>query len=108
MTTPDDQWEHGGARSESAARLMDLLGLTDDELCTVLEADPLSLLSGQLQHRPELPILFVTGFADRTAMARATRDLRYWSARRANAQLTDMAPSTRPPVNALYPIAPCT
>lgn len=26
--------------------------------------------------------------ADRTAMARATRDLRYWSARRANAQLT--------------------
>lgn len=25
--------------------------------------------------------------ADRTAMARATRDLRYWSARRANAQL---------------------
>ena len=27
--------------------------------------------------------------ADRTAMARATRDLRYWSARRANAQLTE-------------------
>lgn len=26
--------------------------------------------------------------ADRTAMARATRDLRYWSARRGNAQLT--------------------
>jgi transcription elongation GreA/GreB family factor len=26
---------------------------------------------------------------DRTAMARATRDLRYWSARRANAQLTE-------------------
>ena len=29
--------------------------------------------------------------ADRTAMARATRDLRYWSARRANAQLTQPA-----------------
>ena len=29
--------------------------------------------------------------ADRTAMARATRDLRYWSARRANAQLTEPA-----------------
>lgn len=29
--------------------------------------------------------------ADRTAMARATRDLRYWSTRRANAQLTDPA-----------------
>ena len=27
--------------------------------------------------------------SDRTAMARATRDLRYWSARRANAQLTE-------------------
>ncbi len=34
--------------------------------------------------------------ADRTAMARATRDLRYWSARRASAQLTepDGAPET--------------
>src|SRR3954470_5122535 len=31
--------------------------------------------------------------ADRTAMARATRDLRYWSARRASAQLTE------PPAN---------
>ena len=34
--------------------------------------------------------------ADRTAMARATRDLRYWSARRGSAQLTepDGAPDT--------------
>jgi transcription elongation GreA/GreB family factor len=30
--------------------------------------------------------------SDRTAMARATRDLRYWSARRASAQLTEPAP----------------
>jgi transcription elongation GreA/GreB family factor len=30
--------------------------------------------------------------SDRTAMARATRDLRYWSARRATAQLTEPAP----------------
>jgi len=30
--------------------------------------------------------------ADRTAMARATRDLRYWGARRASAQLTTPAP----------------
>lgn len=29
---------------------------------------------------------------DRTAMARATRDLRYWSARRANAQPQEIAP----------------
>lgn len=36
---------------------MDLLGLSDEELCQVLDADPLTLLSGQLEHRPELPIL---------------------------------------------------
>jgi hypothetical protein len=36
---------------------MDLLGLTEDELCQVLDVDPLTLLSGQLEHRPELPIL---------------------------------------------------
>ena len=30
--------------------------------------------------------------ADRTAMARATRDLRYWSARRGNAQLVEPVP----------------
>lgn len=40
-----------------AARLMDLLGLSDEELCAILDADPLTLLSGQLDHRPELPIL---------------------------------------------------
>ena len=33
--------------------------------------------------------------ADRTAMARATRDLRYWSARRASAQLVEAAPDGR-------------
>ena len=36
---------------------MDLLGLSDDELCRALDAEPLTLLSGQLDHRPELPIL---------------------------------------------------
>ena len=40
-----------------AARLQALLGLTDDELLHVLDADPLTLLSGELDHRPELPIL---------------------------------------------------
>ena len=33
--------------------------------------------------------------ADRTAMARATRDLRYWSARRASAQLVETVPDGR-------------
>ena len=32
---------------------------------------------------------------DRTAMARATRDLRYWSARRASAQLVETQPDGR-------------
>ena len=45
------------SQSGRAARLLELLGLTDDELCEVLAVDPLSLLSGQLDHRPELPIL---------------------------------------------------
>jgi hypothetical protein len=43
--------------SHDAARLMDLLGLSEEELCRALDADPLTLLSGQLDHRPELPIL---------------------------------------------------
>ena len=36
---------------------MDLLGLSEEELCAALAADPLELLSGQLDHRPELAIL---------------------------------------------------
>jgi hypothetical protein len=36
---------------------MELLGLSEDELCRALGADPLTLLSGQLDHRPELGIL---------------------------------------------------
>jgi hypothetical protein len=36
---------------------MDLLGLSEEELCATLAADPLELLSGQLDHRPELAIL---------------------------------------------------
>jgi hypothetical protein len=40
-----------------AKRLMDLLGLSDDELCQALDAEPLTLLSGQIDHRHELPIL---------------------------------------------------
>lgn len=42
---------------ERAARLMDLLGLSEDELCQVLAVDPLTLLSGQLERNQELPIL---------------------------------------------------
>jgi hypothetical protein len=45
------------ASSNGAARLMDLLGLTDEELCTALDADPLMVVSGQLEHKAEIPIL---------------------------------------------------
>ena len=41
----------------SARDLQERLGLSDDELLTALDADPLSLMSGDLDHRPELPIL---------------------------------------------------
>jgi hypothetical protein len=40
-----------------AARLRDLLALTDDELLVLLDADALSVVAGDLDHRPELPIL---------------------------------------------------
>jgi hypothetical protein len=36
---------------------MNLLGLSEDELCQVLDADPLTLLSGQLQQVAQLRIL---------------------------------------------------
>ncbi|HLJ04036.1 MAG TPA: hypothetical protein VKT31_11395 [Solirubrobacteraceae bacterium] len=49
--------EHRQLQSTRAARLMDLLGLTEDELCQVLDVDPLTLLSGQIEHRHELEIL---------------------------------------------------
>ena len=40
-----------------AAQLMDLLGLSEDELCQVLDSDPLTLLSGQLEQVGQLRIL---------------------------------------------------
>jgi hypothetical protein len=36
---------------------MDLLGLTDDELCATLDTDALTLLSGQAEHLAQLRIL---------------------------------------------------
>src|ERR1700756_2396009 len=44
-------------QSERARQLLGLLGLSEDELCAALDVDPLTLLSGQLDHRPELRIL---------------------------------------------------
>ena len=36
---------------------MERLGLSDDELCSILGVDPLTVITGELDHKPELPIL---------------------------------------------------
>ena len=38
---------------------MERLGLADEELCAILDVDPIAVISGDLDHRPELPILLV-------------------------------------------------
>jgi len=43
--------------STAASLLMDRLGLSEDELCVVLDVDPLTVISGELDHKPQLPIL---------------------------------------------------
>jgi hypothetical protein len=62
--------------SERAARLMELLGLSDDELCATLDVDPLTLLSGQLDHNAELPILLA--LLDEAAAQAGPKTLRSW------------------------------
>jgi hypothetical protein len=48
----------------AAATLAQRLALSDEELCATLGADPLELIAGELDHRPELPILLaLTGDA---------------------------------------------
>jgi hypothetical protein len=43
---------------------MDRLGLSEDELCRVLGVDPLSVIAGELDDKPQLPILLaLTGEA---------------------------------------------
>jgi hypothetical protein len=43
--------------STRAQHLQELLGLSDDELLAILDADPLTVIGGELEHKPELPIL---------------------------------------------------
>jgi hypothetical protein len=64
------------SRSADAARLMDLLGLSEDELCRALDVDPLTLLSGQLDHSSELPILLA--LLDEAAEQAGPSVLRRW------------------------------
>ena len=46
MGADGEPGSRGRVQSERAARLLDLLGLTEDELCATLGVDPLTLLSG--------------------------------------------------------------
>lgn len=55
---------------------MELLGLSEDELCAALDVDPLTLLSGQLDHSSELPILLA--LLDEAAAQVAPKALRSW------------------------------
>ena len=41
----------------SAARLQTLLGLSDEELLTILDSDPLAVITGEEDTRPEIRIL---------------------------------------------------
>ena len=56
-----------------AGRLQSLLGLSDDELLAVLDEGPLAVITGDLDHRPELPILL-----DLLAEAAERISLRRW------------------------------
>jgi hypothetical protein len=57
-----------------AQHLQELLGLEDDELLAVLDEDPLSVITGELDHKPELPILLdLLAEAEETAGAPVLR-----------------------------------
>jgi hypothetical protein len=62
--------------STAAALLMDRLGLTEDELCRILAVDPLSLIAGELEHKPQLPILLA--LTEEAAERVGERALRRW------------------------------
>jgi hypothetical protein len=63
-----------------AAALMERLGLSDEELCDVLAVDPLAILSGDLDHRPELAILLALTAEAATQVGAGV--LRRWLRRR--------------------------
>jgi hypothetical protein len=77
MGERDDPQLGRSAQAQRAGRLMELLGLSDDELCQALAVDPLTLLSGQLQHSTELPILLT--LLDEAAERTGTAVLRSWA-----------------------------
>ena len=60
----------------AAANLMERLGLGDEELCAILDVDPIAVIAGDLDHRPELPILLV--LTAEAAEAVGPEGLRRW------------------------------
>jgi hypothetical protein len=65
--------------------------LTEDELCTILQVDALTLILGELDHRPELPILLT--LLDEAQEQVGAAMLRRWVRAR--------GPSGRRPIEAL-------
>jgi len=63
-----------------SARLVELLGLSDNELCTVLDSDALTIVSGQAEATPELAILI--DLLEEAAEKVGTRALAGWVRRR--------------------------
>ena len=59
---------------------MERLGLSDDELCEMLAADPLAVITNELDHRPELGILLA--LTAEAAERVGPRTLRSWLRRR--------------------------
>ena len=66
----------GRVQGERAVRLMELLGLSENELCATLDVDALTLLSGQLEQNAELPILLA--LLDQAAERAGATVLRRW------------------------------
>jgi hypothetical protein len=62
--------------STAAALLQGRLGLSDDELLAVLGADPLEVLGGDLDHKPQLPILLT--LTDEAAQRAGEGVLKRW------------------------------
>jgi hypothetical protein len=60
----------------AAANLMERLGLSDEELCAILDVDPIAVITDELDHRPELPILLV--LTAEAAEAAGPDGLRRW------------------------------
>jgi hypothetical protein len=60
----------------AAAVLQERLGLDDDELCQALDADPLTLVAGDLDHKPQLPILL--SLTEEAAASVHPQALRRW------------------------------